>query len=574
MTKLHYYFGWKQANTQQIHISFEIHDHQSDELRLELSAWRPGRYEIANFAKNIYSIEATDNEGNQLSISKTSKDSWLVKTPGINSIKVNYVYYAAILNAGSTYLDADQLYVNPVNCCLYIPERAQEACQLHLQIPDDYKVAIDLPSADKKFSYTCESFDRLADAPFIASKSLQHKQFETDEHTFHVWFQGYVNPDFEMLTRDFKAFASEQLKTMGNLPGREYHFMFQILPTFFYHGVEHTYSTVCALGPGKSVFKAPMYDELLGVSSHELFHAWNVKTIRPVEMHPYNFKNENYSRLGWVYEGITTWYGDQFLLRSGVFDFNRYSKTFNEKLKRHFINYGRFNMSVADSSFDTWLDGYDAGIPNRKTSIYTEGSLIAFILDSRLRAYSHDQVSLDDLMRLLYADAKNGKAYSNEQLISHLDALAPLNHADFFRNYIHGTGNLEPLILEALNRLGLDMEEYRPFSSVEHDFGFRLKDGNAQTEVLLVAPFSPAERAGLQTGDHLLAMNHRRYDAELYSGDSELTLHVFSNEVLKEMQMKKTGNTWFGSRRLKVLQNASVAQKTAFTSWAKIEFPN
>jgi predicted metalloprotease with PDZ domain len=574
MTKLHYHFGWKQANTQQIHITFEIHEHQGDELQLELSAWRPGRYEIANFAKNIYSIEATDADGNALSISKTTKDSWLVKTPGIRSIKVNYVYYAAVLNAGSSYLDADQLYVNPVNCCLYIPQRAQETCQIHLHIPQDYKVAIDLPSADKKFSYTCESFDRLADAPFIASKSLQHTQFETDGHTFHVWFQGYVKPDFEVLTRDFKAFASEQLKTMGNLPGKEYHFMFQILPTFFYHGVEHTYSTVCALGPGKSVFKAPMYDELLGVSSHELFHAWNVKTIRPAEMHPYNFKDENYSRLGWVYEGITTWYGDQFLLRSGVFDFNRFSKTFNEKLKRHFSSYGRFNMSVADSSFDTWLDGYDAGIPNRKTSIYTEGSLIAFILDSRLREFSNDEVSLDDLMRLLYADAKKGKSYSNEQLIAHLDSLAALNHAEFFQKYIHGTDSLEPLIRHGLNRLGLDIEDYKPFTNIEHAFGFRVKDGSANTEITLVAPGSPAEAAGLSVGNQLVAINNRRYDSDLYGDESEVFIQLFSNEELKEITMQNSGDLWFGSRRLILLQDVSLEQKASFKAWSKVEFPN
>jgi predicted metalloprotease with PDZ domain len=574
MTKLHYHFGWKQANTQQINITFEIQDHQADELQLELSAWRPGRYEIANFAKNIYSIEATDEQGNELEISKTSKDSWLVKTPGIDSIKVNYVYYAAILNAGSTYLDSDQLYVNPVNCCLFVPQRAQEACQVHLQIPLDFQVAIDLPSADKKFSYECESFDRLADTPFIASRSLQHTQFQTDDHTFHVWFQGYVNPDFDTLTHDFKAFASEQLKTMGDLPGKEYHFMFQILPTFFYHGVEHTYSTVCALGPGKSVFKAPMYDELLGVSSHELFHAWNVKTIRPVELHPYNFKRENYSSLGWVYEGITTWYGDHFLLRSGVFDFDRFSKTFNEKLKRHFTNYGRFNMSVADSSYDTWLDGYEAGIPNRKTSIYTEGSLIAFILDSRLREHSNDAISLDDLMRLLYADAKAGKSYSNEQLIAHLDSLAPLNHAEFFTKYVHGTENFEPLIRQGLNRLGLDIENYMPFTGIEHAFGFRLKDGASNKEVLLVAPGSPAELSGLSTGDQMLAINNRRYDADLYDGESDVSIHFFSNEVLKEIKMKNEQSMWFGSRRLKFLEEVSKEQKSAFKAWSKTEFPH
>jgi predicted metalloprotease with PDZ domain len=573
MINLFYTFGWTQANTQQIHISFEIRGNTKDELQLDLAAWRPGRYEIANFAKNILSVEATDDSGKQLEILKTTKDSWIVKTPDVQTIRIKSIYYAAVLNAGSTYLDEEQLYVNPVNCCFFIPDRANEACQITLDIPSDYKVAIDLPSADVKFSYLSESFDRLADAPFIASKSLQHESFETMNHIFHLWFQGYVKPDFDLLIKDFKAFAEEQLQTMGKLPGKEYHFMFQILPTHFYHGVEHTYSTVCALGPGKSVFKAPLYDELLGVSSHELFHAWNVKTIRPKEMSPYNFKGENYSRLGWVYEGITTWYGDQFLLRSGVFDFTRYTKTFNEKLKRHFINYGRHNLSVADSSFDTWLDGYDTGIPHRKTSIYTEGSLIAFILDSRIRAYTKDSKSLDNLMQTLYADAKNGKSYSNEQLIEALDSLAPIDHAAFFASYIHGIADYEPLILEGLNRIGLDIELAKPFTAIEHAFGFRLKDSSASAEVLLVAPGSPAEKAGLSTGDQLVALNNRRFDVDLYEAEETVTIHVFSNEVIKVMLMQVDGNVWFVSRRLLINKNASASQKTAFKAWSKHELP-
>ena len=573
MTKLSYTFGWKQANTQQIHISFDVQGHTKDELHLELPAWRPGRYEIANFAKNILSVEATDDAGNELKIFKTSKDSWIVKTPGVHSIRIKSIYYAAILNAGSTYLDEEQLYVNPVNCCFFIPDRANEACQIILNISDDCRVAIDLPPADGKFSYSCESFDRLADTPFIASKSLQHKSFEILDHVFHLWFQGYIKPDFDLLINDFKAFANEQLLTMGKLPGKEFHFMFQILPKPFYHGVEHTYSTVCALGPGKSVFKAPLYDEFLGVSSHELFHAWNVKTIRPVEMQPYNFKNENYSRLGWVYEGITTWYGDQFLLRSGVFDFSQFSKTFNEKLKRHFINYGRHNLSVADSSFDTWLDGYDAGIPNRKTSIYTEGSLLAFILDSRIREYTHDAKSLDNVMQLLYADANEGKAYSNESLINVLDSIAPLDHAKFFSNYIHGTSDFEPLIREGLNRIGLHIELTKPFTAIEHAFGFRVKDSSSTSEILLVAPSSPAEKAGLSTGDELITLNNRRYDADLYEGDETVAIHVFSNEVMKVILMQSDGAVWFGSRRLVVNKNASASQQAAYKAWSKHELP-
>jgi predicted metalloprotease with PDZ domain len=177
--------------------------------------------------------------------------------------------------------------------------------------------------------------------------------------------------------------------------------------------VEHTNSTVIALGPSYGVMNNKGYEDLLGVSSHELFHAWNIKTIRPVEMMPYDYSRENYSRLGYVAEGVTTYYGDVMLLRSGVFTEEQYLKTFNELLEKHFNNFGRLNLSVADSSFDTWLDGYKQGVPGRKASIYTEGALCAFMLDIIIRKNSNNKRSLDDLMRLLYEEfGKKQRGYS------------------------------------------------------------------------------------------------------------------------------------------------------------------
>jgi predicted metalloprotease with PDZ domain len=158
------------------------------------------------------------------------------------------------------------------------------------------------------------------------------------------------------------------------------------------------------LGPGNEFVNKDWYDEFLGISSHELFHTWNIKSIRPVEMMPYDYSKENYSRLGFVAEGVTTYYGDFLLYRSGVFSDADYFKTFNEQLQKHFDNFGRFNLSVADSSFDTWLDGYNPGVPNRKVSIYTEGCLIAFMTDICIRKQTSNAHSLDDVMRALFTE--------------------------------------------------------------------------------------------------------------------------------------------------------------------------
>ena len=576
MHQLVYEIGWSNPSSQLIEITFSISGNTSSQVNLQLPSWRPGRYELGNFAKNICHFKVEDAHGNPLPFEKRSKDNWVVACGNLSEFRVVYSYFAAELNAGSSYLDQEQLYVNPVNCCIYIPERMQESCLLKLKVPATYQVATDLPSGDSPFSYVCENFDRLADAPLIASANLQHAEFEESGHVFHLWFMGDVQPDWIRLEHDFRRFCKEQIQTMGALPGNAFHFLFQILPTAFYHGVEHTFSTVCALGPGNKVFNTEFYDELLGVSSHELFHAWNVKTIRPSEMAPYDFTHENYSQMGWVYEGITTWLGDQFLLRSGVFDSQRYLQTLNDKLKRHFISYGRFNQPVAEASFDTWLDGYVAGIPHRKTSIYVEGSLITFLMDSYLRENSQDRVSIDNLLRLLYADAKQGIPYSKTTILSHLQALSGYNFPDFYTQFIEGISDFEPELKRCFGRLGMQLETHFPFSEAEHRFGFRIQETGGIITILLLAPGSPAEASGMLVGDQLIACNTRRISQNwplLSNEKDQMELHLFSKERMKTITLKSTDARWFSSRIISFTADPTPEQKNAYQHWSKQEFP-
>ena len=144
-------------------------------------------------------------------------------------------------------------------------------------------------------------FNSLAESPFIASNSLQHDVYEVKGIPFHLWFQGSCTPPFEKLKKDFTAFTQEQINCFGGFNSKDYHFLFQITPYNSYHGVEHTNSTVILLGSEKNVFE-DRYVDLLGISSHELYHTWNIKSIRPAEMLPYDYTQENYSRLGYVVE--------------------------------------------------------------------------------------------------------------------------------------------------------------------------------------------------------------------------------------------------------------------------------
>jgi len=570
MSALSYTFSWSAPSRQLIDICFEITGNQQPELLVRLPFWRPGRYEAGNFARNMLNLKAETGDGGSLSAVKQSKESWLIDAGNSDHIKISYQYYASELNAGSTYLDAEQLYVNPVNCCLFIRERMEEPCEVILTVPENYQIASDLKCGSSPTRLLADNFDRLADAPFIASPHLQHNSFELNAHTFHLWFMGKVNVPMEKVTADFHAFCEVQLDMMGKLPGNEYHFLFQILPVSFYHGVEHTYSTVCALGPGPVVFNTEFYNEFLGVSSHELFHAWNVKKIRPSEMSPYDLTTENFSRLGWVNEGITTYYGDQFLIRSGVFSLDTFLKTFNDKLKKHFVNYGRFNQPVSEASFDTWIDGYVPGIPHRKTSIYTEGSLCAFMLDMLIREHSSEHFSLDDLMRKLYTDAQQGTAYSRERLFALLNGFATYDFEGFYATYIEGTGDYEPLLRSMLDRVGLTLVDSFPYSIPEHAFGFTVSESGGFATVSLVAPGSPAEHAGMMTGDQFIACNGTRIRANLplLAGSSQtVRLQLFSKEQLKEVVLTATSDRFFAARTVRLNSSPSENQRNAFNYW-------
>lgn len=575
MSSLHYQFSGKNPNRQILQIRFTIKQNKQEKFRLCLPMWRPGRYEMGNFAKNLMYVNAFSKDGAALKIEKIAIHEWEVEALQQDEVVIEYGYYAAVLNAGSTWLHADQMYVNPVNCCMYLPDRMDEKCSISIEVPENYEIAIDQRSAENG-TYEFASFDRLADTPFIASPGLRRVDFTELGHRFHLWFQGTEELQEERLLQDFALFCKEQISTMGDLPARDYHFMYQISADKSYHGVEHLYSTVIALGPRKDLFGETIYEELLGVSSHELFHAWNVKWIRPASMLPYRFNEENYSRLGWIYEGVTTWYGDMFLYRSGAFNFNQFLKTFNEKLRRHFSNYGRFNLSVADSSFDTWLDGYVPGAPHRKTSIYTEGSLITFMLDSRMRAYNSDAKSFDDAMRVLLAEAKKGEGYTFESLIQAFDSIGPHDHADFLSNYAAGTHDFEPELRKALRRIGLDIRVTLDFSAVEHAFGLRLNVNGAQAEVVLVAPASPAEEAGLSTGDILIALDGIRWDLALmpqFLPEEKHKITFFRSGYLKMTELQCNSEKYFRSASVCLLENATDEQKQAFKAWSKQNYP-
>ena len=576
-----YSISYETPHHHYIDIEFIADKINQSETLVQLPAWRPGRYELGNFAKNVQKWAAFDEKGNALQFQKITKDCWKVQTKGISELHIKYNYYAAEINAGSTFLDATQLYMNPVNCCVYIPERINEECILELKIPKDYKIAIGLPSAGTAFK--AKDFHELADSPFIASNSLQHNKFVCDGVEFNLWFQGECKPDWPKLTNDFMKFINEQLLMMKVFPCTAYHFLFEILPTKIYHGVEHTTSTVIALGPGYNLMKGDLYEDLLGVSSHELFHAWNIKTIRPIEMQPYDYTKENYSKLGYVCEGITTYYGDYLLYRSGVFNEQQYLQTFAERLQKHFDNFGRFYLSVADSSFDTWLDGYVPGAPNRKTNIYDEGSLLAFVTDIFIRKNSSNKYSLDDVMHYLYTEfALKNKGYSDTDYKGVVEHFANTSFDEIFNNYINGTSNYEPLLRDAMSYIGCELTLTSSAKFHEHAVGIKVQEVNGICKVTAVYPGSIADVAEITINDDILSINNMQVKTDstgtnfsewcTYFGNVPMNLTVATNGIIKQITLQPRPNSYYKIAQMKKQISVNEKQKNNFEIWSKNKF--
>ena len=562
----------------QIQLMVEVPAEAAGPLALQLPAWRPGRYELQNFAQKIQRVEISDAETDEpLPYRKTTKDRWEVPGAAGRSVRVRYNFYAHQMDAGGSWLDATQLYLNPVQALMYAEGQQDAPCQLSLDLPADWRLACGLPQTLPNV-LQASSFDQLADAPLIASPTIQHQQYEAGGHAFHVWAQGEdARLDWPRLLADFTAFSAEQIKLFGSLQVADYHFLNQFLSYKHYHGVEHHNSTVIVLGPAELLMHEALYKELLGVSCYELFHTWNIKAIRPAELQPYDYARENYFRTCYIAEGLTTYYGEYLLARSGVRTPAQYFEELNTVLRKHYDDAGGQNLSLADASMDLWLDGYRPGVPDRKVSVYHKGALAALLLDLTIRQLHGHARSLDDVMRRLYEDfGQTGIGYTEDDYARIVSEVAGRKMQVYFDKFINGTAPLQEPLDRALRTVGCQLVVTENASASEGTFGFRTVVKNERTEVTYIWPGAPAA-AALTVGDELVAVNGRRIDLNLQSllstGAPPYELALFRQNRLVLVELVAQPGVSFGQRyTIEKLTDADEAQKLGFQKWLGQDF--
>lgn len=570
-------------NSQYIAVEAVFNAENNEELAVILPSWRPGRYEMGNFSKNVRRFSACDSDGNLLPFRKTARDRWMVSSGKSRQVVIRYEYYAAEINAGSSWLSPEQFYVNPVNLLVFPAGCENMPCSLHLYVPASWKLACSLNYAMETtqdglvYRLSAPNFHVLCDSPFIASPDLKHNSFIQEGTVFHIWVQGEYIPDWSRLIGDFFIFINEHFLVFKSFPVDEYHFIVQSLPYPFYHGVEHQNSTVIAIGPGYQLGMKELWDEFLGVSSHELFHLWNVKRIRPADMQPYDYTRENYSVDGYIYEGLTTYYGDYLLFRSGIFSSDDFLREFSKQIQKHIDNPARFNYSVAESSFDTWLDGYTPGTPGRKVSIYTEGCLLAFIADVSIRRATGNARSLDDAMRLLDKRfGETGKGYTSADYRSILEEVSGISFSAYFEELVFGTSDYLPYLKDCLHYLGLEYSIVPAARPYESYLGFKTAD-SSDALITAVYPDSPADRGGMMLKDKVLSVNGFEVKGNL----TEWLNHFFPHEIIlgvarmsKHTELRMHAGEQLYYRSIRVLKNtqADAAQKENYFAWSQHYF--
>ncbi|MCX7728976.1 MAG: hypothetical protein N2203_05855 [Bacteroidia bacterium] len=494
-----------------IHVKLQIQNVNQKKISLLLPRWRPGRYEMGNFSKNIQNFYAYDSRNKKLLVLKTNSYTWEIFNDNQDkNITIEYNYYANEYNAGACFSNESILYFNPVHLLMNVVntnEKQKIKYTIIVDVPKDYHIITSLNCKGNKI--ISDNYDELLDSPIVATKYVKSFSYKIDEYKFFVHTINLHDKylDEQKVKKDFTQFTKQILQFWGTAPFKEYHFIIHLLPYSYYHGVEHLKNTVIVLGPYHQIMNK-LYDELLGVSSHELFHAWNIKTIRPKQMFPYNYYTENYSELGFIYEGFTTYYGDKLLWQSHVFDDEKFFKCINERLSRHFLNGGKYSQSILNSSIDNWVDGYAQYAPHKKVSIYDEGCIIAMMMDMYLIWKTNKRKSLRDVCLKLYDNQINYHLpYTLETFIqSFLEFTKDKTDMAFFDSTLFFPNNLLPLFEKLISYFGMYIDYQESEHWWERYFGLKVSENNGKYIVSQILPESPAY-SKLSLDDEIIAVN-------------------------------------------------------------------
>lgn len=539
---------------------------------LSLPAWIPGSYMIRNFARHIVSIRA-HCEGEPVSLSRLDKQTWKA-LPVTGALALEYEVYAWDLSVRGAHLDTAHGFFNGTSVFLQVHGQEDVPAGVNIERPGSkecasWKVATSMPtkSVDQQGfgRYEATNYGHVIDCP-VEMGDYQELEFQVQGIPHSMTFTGRCFVDKRRIARDLQKICTHHALFFGDLPVKQYLFLTMVTGEG-YGGLEHLDSTslMCRRDdlPAKDMQEISKgYRSFMGLCSHEYFHLWNVKRIRPEVLRQADLSGEVHTELLWAFEGITSYYDDLALVRSGCIEPSSYLDLMAETVTRVMRGSGRLKQSVADSSYDAWTRFYqqDENAPNAIVSYYSKGALIAFGLDMLLRDHSSDELSLDDLMRKLWKRYGKTNIGVPEDGVERLASeIAGTDLSEFFNQSVHGTTDL-PLVdwfasLGIGYRLGAAKDQkdsggYCDKPGIRKPglvIGARYRQQGDMVELTHVMDDGAAQAAGLSAGDKLLAVNGlqvSRNSLDSLVGQSDagaaLTVHAFRRDELMVFQLQPT----------------------------------
>jgi predicted metalloprotease with PDZ domain len=540
------------------------------QVELMMAVWTPGSYLVREYQRHVENLVAKA-DGKTLAVVKPVKNRWRIDTGGAAAITVTYRVYGREMTVRNNWVEAGFAMLNGAPTFITLAERTARVHEVRLDLPAAWKGSATplMPVAGQPHSYRAEDFDTLVDSPIIAGNPVV-KTFEVDGKRHHLVLEGDPSLfDADRAAADVKKIVEAGKGVMGRLDYPHYFFLNMVVEAG--GGLEHKNAFLTMSGR-YTTRTHRAYVNWLNLVGHEYFHNWNVKRLRPVELGPFDYETETYTKALWVGEGFTDYYGALLVARAGLSTPVEYLDELSNSIEQVQMRPGRLVQPVDMASFDTWIKQYRPDENSLNTSIdyYSKGASIAFLLDAKIRKATSGAKTLDDAMRAAYARYSGAKGYTLEQFYAVMSEVAGVNLTPWFTDTVSSTSELD--FSEALDYYGL---RFTPvdLKAARATLGASTRADNGRLVVTVVRRGTPAHDAGLNTDDEILAIDDVRVRADglvarmdqYHVGDTVRVLVARRDRLvtLDVTLAAEPGRPW----RLQSRLDATAEQKARLTAW-------
>lgn len=590
-TSVRYVLRFPERHQHYVEIQLEFVPTPTGAIELFLPVWTPGSYLVREYARHLDSMSATNSAGLPLEIRKRSKNTWQVlgDIERNQAIRIQYRLYCNELSVRTNFIDREFALLNGAATFITPKGQPTRPHMVQLELPGDWKHSIssmDRPVSGPAHSFQASSYDELVDSPILAGNPSIHpfRVGDTEHYLVNQGGDGFWNG--EEAAADVAKVVAEHHAMWQQVPYPRYFFINVIAESR--GGLEHDNSTVM-LTSRWNFRNQKNYKRWLSLVSHEFFHAWNVRRLRPLAFATYAYDTEEYLDELWVAEGVTSYYEDLALVRSGVISQAEYLQSLSREITNLHKTPGRQIQSLVESSHDSWIKYYrpDENSSNTRVSYYNKGAVVAFLLDIEVRRLTDNSRSLDDVMRMLYQKHAGRLGYTNQDVLETVNQVTSGDFEDWFTHALHSTDDL--VYQEAWDWLGLENQLESPVANQESTTSNALPEDawlGVSTEitdgslvVTRVPTNSPAFSAGLNVQDEIIGIDGFRVRGSLsnrlqqyHSGDA-VRIQIARRERLLELEAilgVQPRTEW----KLQMVSKATPKQKANLRHWLHIEAPS